>query len=144
MVLLAPVDHVGKPAEAALIPLEAGLLIEQGVGVEDDPHAVEAHFRHKGNILFPQVVLLPAVPEGVQVFLAAQLPDLLADKPAAGPALGVMVLTGAREQDELELVHGQGRGTNHKAFHVFPVGHAVTVEDNLLAILVDKAGALGL
>ena len=98
---------VSRP-KPPLVPVDAGLLLEQGIGVEDDAHAVESHLRHQGDVLLPQVVLLPAVPEGVQVLLAAQLPHLLAHEPAAGPALGVVVLAGAGEQDEFELLHGQG------------------------------------
>ena len=66
--LLAPVDDVGKPPEAPLVPVDAGLLLEQGVGVEDDAHVVV----ERGEVGVDQALGVPLL-HGLQVLAEAVL-----------------------------------------------------------------------
>ena len=126
-VFFTGVDDLCQASEAAFIPVVAGLFIKQGVGVQHDTHAVEAQVRHQLDVFFTKMVFFPAVPVGGRIFRAAELGDHLGHEAAGGPALRIVVVARAGEQDPLKQVLGQGGGTDHEAFGILPVCRAVTV-----------------
>lgn len=72
-VLFAGVNDLRKAREAALVPLEAGLFIQERVGVQHDTYTVEAEVCHQLDVFFTEVILFPALPESGLVLRAAEL-----------------------------------------------------------------------